>query len=51
MLDKHYNMVPTPVAIQEALYGKGATHEGHGWATSNALGYSSDLDGFPYDPA
>ena len=37
-------------AIQEALYGKGATHEGHGWATSNALGYSSDLDGFPYDP-
>ena len=38
-------------AIQEALYGKGATHEGHGWATSNALGYSSDLDGFPYDPA
>ena len=37
-------------AIQEALYGKGATHEGHGWATSNALGYSTDLDGFPYDP-
>jgi peptide/nickel transport system substrate-binding protein len=38
-------------AIQEALYGKGATHEGHGWATTNAMGYSSDLDGFPYDPA
>mgnify|MGYP003320819671 FL=1 len=37
-------------AIQEALYGDGATHKGHGWATANALGYSSDLDGFPYDP-
>ena len=37
-------------AIQAALYGDGATHKGHGWATANALGYSSDLDGFPYDP-
>ena len=33
------------------MYGDGATHKGHGWATANALGYSSDLDGFPYDPA
>ena len=37
-------------SIVENLYGSGATLKGWTWVTENALGYSPELDGRPYDP-
>ncbi|MQG80599.1 MAG: ABC transporter substrate-binding protein [SAR202 cluster bacterium] len=37
--------------IGEELYGRGASLKGWAWATENALGYTPELDYYPYDPA
>ena len=37
-------------SIAENLYGRGATLKGWTWVTANAMGYSPEIDAFPYDP-
>ena len=37
-------------SIVDNLYARGATRKGWTWVTQNAMGYSPEIDAFPYDP-